>query len=87
MWKCDVWIIEMGFFLYHSDRLSGYTVICHFLQQGRWTSLMLASREGHVECMKALLEAGAQANLQNEVSGYTDVVQCLLVMYMCGLRQ
>ena len=38
---------------------------------------MCASREGHVECVKMLLEAGAQANQQNNVSGYR-LVQCFV---------
>ena len=40
---------------------------------------MRASRYGHVECVKILLEWGAQANSQNKVSS-TMPVQCLLVI-------
>ena len=37
------------------------------LQYGR-TSLMWASEWGHVGCVQLLLDRGAQANLQDEVS-------------------
>ena len=42
---------------------------------------MFASMCGKVECVKILLEMGAQANTQNEVSSSTPV-QCLLLMYV-----
>ena len=65
-------------------------MICHFLIQDGRTSLMVASGGGRVECIKMLLEGGAQANQQNNVSGYR-LVQCLVGdMYpcdMCGLWQ
>ena len=51
---------------------------------------MEASRWGRVECIKMLLEGGAQANQQSNVSGYR-LVQCLVGdVYrcdMCGLWQ
>ena len=51
---------------------------------------MRASEWGHVECIKMLLEGGAQANQQDIVSGYRPV-QCLVSdVYpcdMCGLWQ
>ena len=36
------------------------------------TALMMASACGHVECVKVLLDRGAQANLQNKVSTVPD---------------
>ena len=39
-----------------------------YLQDGR-TSLVYASRAGYVECVKALLEGGAQATPRDEVCG------------------
>ena len=39
---------------------------------------MMASRYGHVECVKVLLERGAQANTQTMVSS-SRPVQCLLL--------
>ena len=57
------------------------TLICHSLQQYGLTALMLASREGKVECMRILLERGVQANTQNKVSS-SRPVQCLLLMYV-----
>ena len=62
--------------------------VCHSLLQDGCTSLMLASMGGHVECVRILLEGGAQANQQDRVSGYR-LVQCLVGdVYpcdMCGL--
>ena len=37
------------------------------IQEGL-TPLMVASMYGHVECVKGLLERGAEANLQHKVS-------------------
>ena len=37
------------------------------LQNG-WTALMMASRWGHMECVKVLLDWGADVNVQNMVS-------------------
>ena len=78
---------EMGW-LYLTFLL--YTRIYHFLLQNGGTSLMWASREGHVECVKILIEGGAQVNQQNKVSSYR-LVQCLVGdVYpcdMCGLWQ
>ena len=45
---------------------------------------MLASKEGHVECIKMLLKGGAQANQQRKVR----LVQCLVGdLYPCELWQ
>ena len=57
------------------------TLICHSLQQDGLTALMRASMEGKVECMRILLEKGAQADTQNKVSSSWPV-QCLLLMYV-----
>ena len=57
------------------------TLICHSLQQYGWTALMYASMKGKVECMRILLERGAQANTQSMVSS-SRPVQCLLLMYV-----
>ena len=66
------------------------TLICHSLQQDGRTALMWASMKGKVECMRILLERGAQADTQDNVSS-SRPVQCLLLMYsmylwfICGL--
>ena len=44
------------------------------LQDGH-TPLMCASKYGHVECMKELLDRGAQTSLQDKVSSKPD--QCM----------
>ena len=41
----------------------------HLTLQDGWTALMVASHEGQVECVKMLLDRGAEVNMQNEVSG------------------
>ena len=38
------------------------------LQDG-WTTLMVASQEGQVECVKMLVNRGAEINMQKTVSG------------------
>ena len=40
----------------------------HLSLQWGATALMKASEEGQVECVKLLLDAGVQVNVQNEVS-------------------
>ena len=53
-----------------------------------WTALMLASINGHTDCVKLLIDNGADANLQNEVErsaliyaasdGYKECVKLLI---------
>ena len=46
-----------------------YTFLCpEPLMQDGWTPLMMASYWGKGECVKVLLDRGAHANLQNNVS-------------------
>ena len=40
----------------------------HISLQWGWTALSMASEAGQVECVKLLLDAGVQVNVQNEVS-------------------
>ena len=42
--------------------------LCCSSQDG-WTALMIAAREGHVNVVRVLLDAGADANAKNNVSG------------------
>ena len=41
----------------------------HFSLQVGSTALMKASEEGQVECVKMLLDKGAEVNMQDNVSG------------------
>ena len=41
----------------------------HLSLQGGWTALMMASEAGQVECIKVLLDRGAEVNMQDKVSG------------------
>ena len=45
----------------------------HLLQDG-WTALMKASEAGKLECVKVLLDKGAQVNMQSKVSGVSITV-------------
>ena len=40
----------------------------HLSFQDGWTALMVASRNCHTECVKVLLDRGADVNMQDEVS-------------------
>ena len=40
----------------------------HLPFQYGWTALMKASESGHMECVKVLLDRGADVNMQNKVS-------------------
>ena len=50
----------------------------HLSLQDGWTALMMASQAGHMECVKALLDKGADANIQDEVSGV--IIHCVHAM-------
>ena len=50
------------------------------LQWGR-TSLMRASGAGKVECVKVLLDDGAEVSMQDEVSGVIIIVYMQCSMY------
>ena len=39
---------------------------------------MVASQEGQVECVKMLLDSGAEVNMQNKVSGV--IIHCVHAM-------
>ena len=51
-----------------------HPVILPFSLQNGATPLMYASAAGHVECVKLLLDWGAQANNQDKVSAVQDVI-------------
>ena len=63
--------------------------ICHWwyphddmhlsLQDGQ-TALIKASEAGKVECVKVLLDRGAEINMQEKVSGV--IIHCVHAMYM-----
>ena len=40
----------------------------HLSLQDRWTALMWASGTGEMECVKVLLDRGAEVNMQSKVS-------------------
>ena len=53
-------------------------MICsNHLQYGE-TALMMASEKGHMECVKILLDGGADVNMQDEVSGV--IIHCVHAM-------
>eukprot|EP00731_Ephydatia_muelleri_P005630 Em0002g1806a len=44
------------------------------VDKDRWTALMLASMEGHMECVKVLLDNGAEINIQDK-EGWTTLMK------------
>ena len=50
----------------------------HLSLQNGWTALMRASQAGHMECVKALLDKGADVNIQDRVSGV--IIHCVHAM-------
>ena len=40
----------------------------HLPFQNEWTAPMMASGKGHIECVKVLLDRGAEVNMQDKVS-------------------
>ena len=68
---CEVCcLVELGVSLC-TLYLSAYCPM-HLSLQVPWTPLMWASRNGHTECVKVLLERGAQVNMQDKVSAVKD---------------
>ena len=48
----------------------------HLSLQDEWTALMMASNAGQVECVKLLLDRGAEVNMQRKVSGVIPLCTC-----------
>ena len=74
-------------FVVHLCDIGGTSCDMHLCLQNGRTPLMEASGGGHVECVKLLLDRGAQANHQSKVSAVLiSVVSCLnaymYTMYM-----
>ena len=54
----------------------------HFSLQDGATALMKASKEGQVECVKLLLDASVQVNVQNGVSAVLIKLQVTMWMHI-----
>ena len=50
----------------------------HLSLQNGWTALIKASEAGKVECVKVLLDRGAEINMQSNVSG--AIIHCVHAM-------
>ena len=50
----------------------------HLSLQDGWTALMMASKAGHMEFVQVLLDKGADANIQDRVSGV--IIHCVHAM-------
>ena len=51
----------------------------HLSLQDGWAALMMASQNGQVECVKMLLDQGAEINMQKQVSGV--IIHCVYAMH------
>ena len=59
----------MGCVLFvHVCNIEGSNYNIYLSLQDGWTALMHASSEGHLDCVKDLLDKGAKVSMQNEVS-------------------
>jgi hypothetical protein len=56
-----------------------------FHAQGQWTALIFAAEYDSVECVQALLEAGADAEARDEVCFLhpTGFCRCIVFQYTC----
>ena len=61
-------VVYSGLFLY-----SCHTHLIAAAQQQGQTPLMLAALKGHAAAMQSLIEAGADMNIQDKVSGYDTI--------------
>ena len=50
----------------------------HLSLQDGWTALMWAYDKRHMDCVKVLLNKGAQVNMQDQVSGV--IIHCVHAM-------
>ena len=64
---CPVMYRRCGCVVFVCDIGGTHNDVHKSLQDG-WTALMIASREGHLDCVKELLEKGALVNAQDTVS-------------------
>ena len=51
--------------------------------QNGWTPLMQASQEGHVDVVNVLLDHGANANHQTDVSGLVNTLSSTIYSHCC----
>ena len=74
MWiYLSVWLFLCTDPLVYSCGRDGWSVTLvhydmHLPYQYGWTALMRASGSGHMECVKVLLDRGADVNMQDKVS-------------------
>ena len=61
----------------HEIVISPCSVYMYFSLQDGVTALMIASRKGHVECVKLLLDKGASSDLLDKVSAGSHQVLSL----------
>ena len=61
--------------MYYTELLFYFSCPC----KDGWTSLKAAAGNGHVECLRALLSAGADIHVQNKVSIFSIFLTCHLV--------
>jgi ankyrin repeat protein len=50
----------------------------HEHAQAGWTALIFAAANGHVDCARLLIDAGADKNAKNQVCLFFDSIRCCL---------
>ena len=56
------------------DGIGTFGTLTHTLSQGGWTALMRAAIEGHADCVRLLLDAGADMDAKHNVRASLGVV-------------
>jgi hypothetical protein len=69
---------------WHCDRIAAaVSYSAHlYAQYGRWTALMMAARDGHANCVRLLVDAGADKDAKDKVRVSNGLVLASL-RYFC----
>ena len=59
--------------------MQSLNLIPYYSHKNKVTALMLAARRGHTEAVKALVEAGADVNISNNVAKFLESTEHFLI--------
>ena len=62
-----------------------FALLIVFTPQSGDAALMLASRNGHTDCVRLLMESGADKDAKNKVRGVTYRLQIISYLSLCVL--